>query len=490
MLQIATGRFHKVASATKHVGHGTIFSNWDIYREVRTPMGTIHRSIAPGRLAGHVHEYVQHHTAPGEGVLVWSGDKELNDDLAAAMTLFLPGFFDADQGVVLQTTERDPAGHPRDGRLPSNFLPVKLTPPISNPAGELERFEELLVRLTQLPRQQFEVLIECMRGFKRAILALRLDHLLAYSSLVFCLESLAQHLRPYDATWEDVPDPDRARIEASLSGLSLEQQGQVKDAIIEDRQLRLMKRFVSFTVEHVRPAYYRDQAAAIKNAIRPTEIESCLKVAYKIRSGYAHALTKEFEHLEIPMIADGETFTWDGQTVPTFRGLARLMEHVLRTIIMETDPVPPEDIHFTRLFPGVITMKVAPKHALANYKEYKAGFAQHVLSLVSSHLWYLPAAKPNDRKLILVQEFIEDSIAKFGQMTSHEQLCTLNVLRLYEPYLGKDLSQGPMRGRSKVVDLVARICYLSHYAKSRSHRLPRAYPARHHPRHRAKKDLP
>lgn len=440
MLQIATGRFHKVAAAKRHVGHGILFSNCDVYRQVRTPMGTIRRSIAPGRLAGHVHEYVQHHTAPGQGVWIWGSDKELNDDLASAMTMFLPGFFDANQGVVLHATERDPAGHPRDERVPSNFLPPKLRPPIANPAGELERFEELLERLVQLPRPQFEVLIEGMRGFKRAILALSLDHLLAYSSLVFCLESLAQHLRPYDATWGDVPDPDRTRIEKSLSDLPLDKQEQVKAAIVKDRQLRLTKRFIAFITDHVRPRYYREDAACVKNAIKPTELEACLKTAYQIRSGYAHSLAKRFEHIQVPMIADGETFTWDGQTVPTFRGLARLLEHVMHTIIMETKLVEPEDIRFMALVPGTITMKAAPKYALANYKQYKAGWAQRVLSLVSSHLWHLPADDQNNRKVVLVEEFMDDAVAKFGQMNSDEQLCTLNLVRIYATFLGTDLT--------------------------------------------------
>ncbi|MFH1980982.1 MAG: hypothetical protein ABIL58_03990 [Pseudomonadota bacterium] len=439
MLQIATGRFHKVAAARKHIGYATLFSSGDIYRDLRTPMGTIKRSTATGRLAGHVHEYVQHHTAPGEGVLVWGGDRELNDDLAAAMTLFLPGFFDADQAVVLAATERDPSGHPRDERLPSNFLPSKLRLPLANPTGELGRFESLLDRLVQLPRSDFEVLIEAMRAFKRAILALRLDHLLAYSNLVFCLESLAQNLQPYKAEWEDYPDADRTRIEVSLNGLDIDIQERVKAAIIEDRQLRLTKRFVSFIEERVRPTYYRNEASGIKGAIRPSELENCLKVAYQIRSGYAHSLAKRFKHIQIPMIADGETYTWDGQTVPTFAGLARLLEHVMRTLIMEAVPVEPEEIPFTRLMPGVITMKVAPKHALANYKVYKSGWAQRVLSLVVTHLWFLPAAKPVERKVILVEEFMDDAIAKLGQMNAHEECCALNLVRLYEPYLGTSL---------------------------------------------------
>lgn len=439
MLQIATGRFHKVAAAAKHVGYGTLFSNWNIYRDVQTPMGTIRRSMAPGRLAGHVHEYVQHHSAPGEGVWVWGGDQELNDDLAAAMTLFLPGFFDADPTVALAATEGDPSGQPRDYRLPSNFLPSKLRPSIANPAGELERFEAILQHLVNLPRDDFEVLIEAMRAFKRAILALRLDHLLAYSNLVFSLESLAQRLRPYEATWEDVPGPDRTRIEASLKDLDVDKQEQVKAAIIEDRQLRLTKRFVSFIAEHVHPSYFRAEASGIKGAIRPSELETCLKTAYQIRSGYAHSLTKRFEHIEIPMVSDGETFAWDGQVVPTFRGLARLLEHVMHTLIREIEPVESEDIELMALVPGIIRMKAAPKHALANYKKYKPGCAQRVLSLVASHLWSLPAAQLEQRKIVLVQEFMDDAVSKFAQMNAHEQLCTLNLLRLYAPYLGGDL---------------------------------------------------
>lgn len=439
MLQLATGRFHRAAAVTKHVGHGTLFSNFDIYRDVRTPMGTIRRSDGPGLLAGHVHEYVQHHTPPGEGVWVWGGDQELNDDLSATMTIFLPGFFDSDQEVVLQATERDPGGYPRNERIPSNFLPAKLAPRVANPAGELEKFESLLNKLVQLPRSQFEVLIECMRGFKRSILALKLDHLLAYSSLVFCLESLAQHLRPYEATWDDLPDPDRTRIEQSMDGLPSDKAGEIKASIVKDRQLRLMKRLVAFVVENVRTSYYTEEAIGIKNAIRPSELETCLKAAYRIRSGYAHSLTKRVEHIQIPMLSDGETFTWEGQTVPTFRGLARLLEHVLQTLIEEASAVEPEDIHFTKLIPGTITMKAAPKHALAGYKEYKPGWARRVFSLIASQVWHLPAAKEEDRGVILVEEFVEDAVAKFGQMNPEEQLCILNVIRIYQRFMGEGL---------------------------------------------------
>jgi hypothetical protein len=357
------------------------------------------------------------------------------------MTMLLPGFFDADQQVVLKATERDPTGHPRDKLIPSNFLPSKLRPSIANPASELEKFEFLLEKLVQLARPKFEVLIECMRGFKRSILAIKLDHHLAYSSLVFCLESLAQRLPTYEATWDDVPEPDKTRIERSIADLPLEKADEIKTAIIEDRQLRLTKRFVEFVVNNVRTPYYTTEAAGINNAIRPTELEPCLKAAYRIRSGYTHSLTNTVEHLQIPVLADGETFTWEGQAVPTFRGLARLLEHVIRTIILEANIEKPEDIHFTQIVPGIITMKLAPKHALARYKEFKPGWAQHVLCLIASHVWHLPAAKEGEGKVVLVEEFVEDAVAKFGQANPIDRLCILNIIRIYQSSLGDGMKE-------------------------------------------------
>lgn len=439
MLQVASGRFHRAAAITKYVGFGNFYSNFAILRDVRTPMGTIHRSFGPGRLAGYTHEYIKHHAMPGESVLVWTGDQELNDDLASTMTMFLPGFFDVDQQVVLQATELDPAGHPRDERIPSNFLPAKLAPHIANCTAELERFELLLAKLVQLPRRQFEVLIECMRGFKRSILALKLDHLLAYSSLVFCLESLAQHLRPYEAVWDDMPDPNKACVEQSMSGLSSDRADRIKAAIVKDRQLRLTKRFVDFILEKIHTSYYTEEAVGIKSAIRPTELKECLKAAYSIRSGYAHSLTKTVEHIHIPMLADGETFTWEGRTVPTFRGLARLLEHVVQTIIEETPPVEPEDVHFTQFLPGTFRMKIAPKYALTDYKRYSPGWARRVLSLVASQVWHLPVAKEDDCNVVVVQDFVDDAMTKFGQMNSEEQQCILNIIRIYKHFMGDDM---------------------------------------------------
>lgn len=434
MLQVATGRFHKYVSITKHEAYSTLFSNCNIYQDIRTPIGTLKRSMAHEHPNAYVHGYIQQHMGPGQGVWVWGGDKELNDDLAAAMTLFLPGFFDANQELVFTVTQQNPIRNYRSNLLPSNFLPSKLQPPNTNLSSELKRFEELLEQLVQLPRLDFQVIIEAARAFKRAILALRIDHLLAYSNLVFCLESLSQNLKPYNALWEDVPEIDRTRIEQSISELDIGTQEQIKSAIIEDRQLKLMKRFVSFIEEHIQPDYYLGESSGIYHAIRPSDLGNCMKVAYQIRSGYAHSLTKSFEHIDNPIFANGETFTWEGRTVPTFRGLARILEHVMRTIIIKAERVEPEDIQVTNLVPGISRYRMAPEHALAPFKEYHPGFAQRVLLLLSSHLWSLPAKKPEHRKIIFNQEFIDDAVAKFDQMNPIEQYCTLNLLRLYTAY--------------------------------------------------------
>ncbi len=361
MFQIATGRFYRTLEQHEHAGEGVLFSNLQVFSSLQTPLGDLRQSDNRVGMCGYVFHYTNRMEKREGQVLIRGGDQEIIDDLSALLTAFLPGYFDARESNVAQMAR---AGNPRDESLPRNFLPSKLATYVGNATQLVPACEEKLTRLVKLSRNDYTTILRAVRNFKLSIQALNYNFQLAYSLLIFSLETLLRTGPQIQPTWANMSPELTGRIDEALQGSAPETLKKVQEALLVDATLRITPRMVQLVKSNLSDEFFESEAAGIRHAVRQSEIDSLIRNAYHLRSKFAHELHPGEGHLGIPMLADGETFTWENKPYPTYRGLARMTEHVVSRLVLSLPALDREDFDWRSEFPGTIQMYPAPQHWL------------------------------------------------------------------------------------------------------------------------------
>lgn len=122
----------------------------------------------------------------------------------------------------------------------------------------------------------------------------------------------------------------------------------------------LARRFRAFVLDHVRPEFYRAEAAAASRPIRGQDLPNALTVAYKLRSRNVHEL--RVLEPELWVIADREdTIRFDDRWVLGLEGLNRLCRHVIKTFVERAPTEIDRDFDYRQHLPGIVRVSLAPQ---------------------------------------------------------------------------------------------------------------------------------
>lgn len=249
-----------------------------------------HIKIEPSESDGEITEYSVAYDNQLENThsgleLVNVGNEEVVRQLKNVLSFAMNGVFDEDKSIIKKICRSK--GGSRYA-VPMEYLPLTLNINRKLSEGDIVSCREFFEHLIGLNRENYVTILNCIVAYNISISLLNEDVSLAYSVLVYCLESLAQNYDAYTPVWEDYKEDKRKALEKVFKTMNSEDVEKIKQILVKDEHLRLSKRFCLFVENNVGKNFfdYREE----RRTIGKDEFNIALVNAYNSRSQYVHML--------------------------------------------------------------------------------------------------------------------------------------------------------------------------------------------------------
>lgn len=363
MLQIGSGKLFEREAGRRNALRGVIYSNLRIYRDkaIETAAGRIlplEVSGPPNAFAFEFDELIEGE-AEGPGVLVSRTAAPYLSEFAVVAAFALNVTCSPDSKLV----ERLTGGQRGRGVIdpPASYMSRVFEADVWLQDQEIEPFQTFVRELLALERRSYRAAVRAMSTFVTGLHRMGDDLELAYTLLVASIESLAQGFDGHRAEWRDYDQAKRERIDKALGSAPDDIADGVRDALLEIEHVSLRRRFRDFTLDHIGPAFFRDEAAGVTGPVGRGMLPAVLSQAYQLRSRYIHSLA------ELPRVLTmgampGEVSRIDRTAFLTFRGLARVARHVIFEFVRRGAKVEKEAYDYRLEQPGIVSLSMAPQY--------------------------------------------------------------------------------------------------------------------------------
>lgn len=443
MLQISTGKFFEKDDLYVNDGKGILYSNYSW----RDPINTCVGKIEPVDNHGNISAYVFCYTNRMEkgSILVRTGDHEIIEQFKLIFSFFFQCFADPDRNAVEMNCRKNKRNM-NDEFLPYEFAGRNFEPKINGTDQEVQEFNVFLEKLMGLERDKYKQLVQCLEAYNNSLVALNYNFELAYSLLIYCLESISQSFDSYEPTWDDYNQREKLELEKIFSELEDEQSDAIKDILLEDRHLKLQKRFITFITSNIDDSFFVEEAEGINVPLRKSHISQVLKNAYDIRSKYVHSLQSIMKQLKMPSIGSGEVYSWEGNPQITYKGLLRLTHHVIKNFFESQEYFESESYNWKDDLPGVVQVEFDEKYWVGKTE----GFSQeHSIIKLNGFLSQLERALIYEQPLTDLTELMEIYAEKIPQSKKKYKLPMISTHMLYNLHLKEELR---VSGYEKVIE--------------------------------------
>src|SRR6185369_11075204 len=226
---------------------------------------------------------------------------------------------------------------------------------------EIEHLVSFVMQLIGLERKTFLGVMRAIRTYVTGMHRIADDLELAYTLLVASIESLAQDFDGHRATWLDYEERKRHAIDKALASADENTVERVRTALLEIEHTSLARRFRDFANSHIKPSFFRQEAAAEDGPIGRSDLLDVLTQAYRARSLYVHNLQ------ELPRVLTlghsfNETVRVGRTTWLTLQGLARLARHVILAFVERQTIIEKEAYDYQCERAGIVQLQMAPQY--------------------------------------------------------------------------------------------------------------------------------
>lgn len=296
---------------------------------------------------------------PGGFSIVNAWSEVVVYQLKNILTFYFDSFWDEDQLVVKKMCKERVSTGKRMDFVPANYLRSNLDLNLEVHEDAINNGTYNIQRLIALSRKDYNTMITCIRTYCASIRLLENDPNLAYSMLIFALESLSQSYDEYVPVWEDYDENIKNKLEQNLKGIDERIREEIKQTLLTDSHLKLSRRFLHFILNYLDDGYYLDKK--ITNKILKDDVEDALKNAYNIRSKYAHALKLIMDQSVVDNVSkESDFYRSNSDPFLTYSGLLRLTKYVIVNFISNREMVEKERIDWTENLPGMMKGKLGP----------------------------------------------------------------------------------------------------------------------------------
>lgn len=341
MLQIVTGMYFRDVELNETTHRAVLYTNAQFLNRqaVTLPVAELHPSTSwtpVGSVTVSAFERLEAVRPDGErDFLIATGGAEIIADLAAVLSFATNATFHTDHDLVHRLVPAQP--DERSRRSPSSILRRTFDPNVVLLDRDIDDLRAFMDQLLALHRPRYEAAMRAIRRVVDACNRAAEDPTLSYTMFVAALESLSEGVQAAAPHWDSLDKDKRDLIDAALAGIDAATTDRVRTAVLEAERLGAGRRFETFVLSHLRPSYYRTEAADAVRPIAASELPRALRRAYAIRSRNVHVL--EELPLEAWVFTDrAELITPASRTAMlSLEGLNRLARHVIRAYIARAD---------------------------------------------------------------------------------------------------------------------------------------------------------
>ncbi|AFZ58045.1 hypothetical protein H6G54_16035 [Anabaena cylindrica FACHB-243] len=449
MLQVISGKFFTKPNRFTHDAKAVTYSNFSYSQPIKTCIATLepadifHESAVP-YIINYTNQIEYDEIRPG--VISRIGDPEIVQQFQLLCIFGLRAFFHTDKRNV-EINCRERRKNSGDYYLPSKFVKRFFDTSIRGNEIDISTFVQFVDKVIGLPRKEYTAVIRFLGNFSDALQILNYNLDLAYSMLVYSLESLSQNFDDFEATWDDYDQKIKNNLDKQLLIIDQDVATEIREILLKSSHLKLQQRFIKFITNNISDTYYLDEALdttiTTTRPIRPSEIEIALKNAYSMRSKYAHQLIPILNQLKSPQLAEGDVFPWQNSPYLTFNGLTRLAYHVINNFVQKQPYLETEeydwngDIH--NIVPtAIVQMKMAAQYWIWNSLGFSpdqvfdrfSGFLSHFIEAILD-------SKNTD--LIDLHELLELYETSIANAKRQQKIAMLSMYLIYNQSLIPEL---------------------------------------------------
>lgn len=437
MLQKISGKFFKDVELYEHDGEAVLYSNYRWIEPIETSVFILKPVyidvFAP--ISTYIVSYKNKiEKTEGPGAIIRVGDEEIIKQLRCLSIFGLKAFFDIDKNNVelfCSKVKRDISIEYLPSQYVSDYFGSR-----EGTNDEIKGFIELVEKVIGLPRRDYLAVTRCLESFATSIQVLNKNIDLAYSMLVYSLESLSQTFDNYEPCWDDYYPEIKNSLDVHFSKLDIAVAKEMKSTLIKDRNFRLQDRFITFVSENVSDEYFTTEAAGIYHSLKKSELKQVIKNAYKMRSKFTHRLEEIQEQLKVKQIAEGEVFHWEHEPLLTYKGLARLTRHVIHSFITKNKILKKEEYNWREKLPGVSLFEKAPRYWIWKHEGFKPRHAKRQLSGFLS--LFINDVIISDGALVRLDDLLETYEKLLPTANTSDKISMLVLYHLYNVKAGDE----------------------------------------------------
>lgn len=367
MLQIISGKFFSNDERFVFDSKAVIYSNAFIRKKIKTNVGIVEPVEPIDEVASYVINYTNQ-IEKGDGLLIRTGDSEILEHFKLILSFGFNSYFSEFREQVIATSKQIKSA--KSNYYPaSSFLPEYVQKGKEITSEQIESCVFLIERIIGLERGKYKQIISVLKSIYDSVEVLEYNIDLAYSMLVFSLESLSQKFENYTPCWDDWQDPVKGKLDNVLLELEEEKAIQIRELLIEGKQFKLGQRFIEFIVSNLSNEFFVAGVEYQKN-LRKSDLNRVLKNTYDIRSSFAHGLKSILDQLRLPYVAKNYSFNFGGEPYLTYKGLFELTLDVLKNVILKQPQLSQENFNWRNDLPGLMQFELSSEYWIASTKGF------------------------------------------------------------------------------------------------------------------------
>ena len=460
MLQIISGKFFESDQLNTQDCDAILFSNYSWIGPIDTgnmqlrPVDTYSSSVAAYTVR-YTSRYEREVLVEGEkrqAVLVHPHHRPAVDQFRLLCCFYFRAFFHEDRQYV-ESQCRGSSRRSGD-MVPSKFVPRFFEVNLNGTGDEVAGFAEFIDDVMGIQREQYKLFVSCLQTFVDSLESIETNIDLAYSMLIYLLETLSKVGDGYSPQWEDFDQRTRRDLDEILDSrgtigrrnVRVQDAQAVREALLDGAQLKLTRRFVEGIAELVENSFFLSEASDLNRATGKSQLKDLLHNAYKSRSGYVHQLRPLLDQLRDPAFAEkgkNDYLAWNHEPYFTLSGLIRLTRHVLLTFV-KRQPKFQKEVYpqWRDELPGTIRVEVAPENWIWQIGESVANNAHSRFSGVVAH--FDETFRKPDGKLTDLRDLIKEIESVLDQTKLEERRSLLGIYLLWNAVI-VDTAKSPNR---------------------------------------------
>lgn len=429
MLQIITGKFYNSEDRYHNDCKGILYSNVSF----RGIYDIGHVKIEAAESLGNIDTYIvmydnQLQKSHSGFELVKVGDEEILRQLKNILSFAIDAVFDEDKSTVERICRKKESGRGKYP-VPSEFINKTLDISKNVSDVEIKACEAFMEHLLALKREDYNNILNCIVAYNASVRLLGEDISLAYSMLVYCLESLAQSYDSYTPIWDDYKEDKKNALEKVFKTIDEETVEKIKGILVKDEHLKLSKRFQKFVVGHIGEEFfnYREK----RKIVGKEEFLVALVNAYNIRSKYAHMLKPLMKHLRMSEFSkNADVFEFQHNVYFTYSGLIRVVREVIYNITFSLQKTGFEAFDWRGAILVCVELEAAPCYWIWKMDDSKGkGARARVEGFVETFVHY-------QNKIPKMDELIRMYISHLPEMKEENRLAAFMLCSLYVGKVG------------------------------------------------------